>query len=1390
MKVKFIALVAILACLLIVIPAGFAADNGTVIGVNANNHGIGESDIHDGPLEDVHYYFNASVENDDGNGSKDTPYKELKGNRIQDNSIIHLADGVYNLNENKYLNNVTVLGQNVEKTIVVSSGGYNIYTTNSLVLQNITFINLRIQDNSNAEINITNVIFKDTKSSVIFADSASTKINIDNCTFINNTAVNGGAVQIQANADVLIKKSNFINDYSSKDAGGAFYIKDCLNFILQDSIIENCTATLGGGITALDSNLTLINVTARNNRAKYDGGVIYAMYSSLMIHNSSFDNNSARNAGVVFADEINPFNVFNNSFTNNRATNTGGAIYSLLSVIVNGSVYNETLKNLFLNNSAMFENDAYETDNVSLTIGNNDYILFVYNSSFNGTIPVKYDLRDENGTTPVKSQGSNGNCWAFSSLAALESCIRKATGTVYDLSESNMKNLMATYSDYGWDMPTNKGGYDKMSYAYLVSWLGPVNESDDEYRVNTVLSPVMDSIFHIQNILFLNRKNYTDNDAIKKAIMEYGAVSSSIMWKGTVKGNARYYNGEVGANHAVTIVGWDDNYSRNNFAVTPPGDGAWIVKNSHGTGSGQNGYWYVSYYDVSLALIGKADSTFTFIFNDTIKYDKNYQYDISGKTDYLLNSTKTVWYKNIFTATDNEYLSAVSTYFLTETDWEISIYVNDVLKHVQSGKALNSYSTIELSQFVPLNIGDVFEVVFRIAVDGDVAVPISEKVIAAGVNINKEVHTENKSFISNDGENWIALYNLTWAYSGHSYESQVACIKAFTILDEINTTVKLSFDENDTIIKAIVMNQYNRPIINRNITFTLDGEDYIVAIVNGVAILDIPLNTGKHNVSAVFSSVGFISSQDNITFENKFLNTSLSIEFEYSEPINIIAKVFNQYGSAVRYGNVTFKINGSSYTVNLSRGIASIEYPFNKSGSYDISVVFNPPVNYYNASSIEEAYYLPIINTTVTLVIDDYNPVNITANVLNQYGYKVNCGTVTFVVDGVQYDVDVVDGRATLIKEFPAHVTHNVSATFNPIEYYNSSYDFKEFDISLIKTRFDSWVCTPYNPIVISVSVVDLNGNSINYGYVTFTVEGNQYNVSVINGTANLTHVFKKYGSNIIDAVYNGLDYYASSDITINLKVNTSIVSNDADKTFNSLYEIKFLDYDESPLNNAEITLKINSDIYKIKTDENGVAKFNIDLNPGKYELEITNPVTHEIKTQIINVVARISDNHGLSMYYGAGKSYSVKVLDDDGNIAKAVTVTFTINNKKYTVNTDSKGYASFKISQKPGKYVITAEYKGFKVSDDIVVKSTIITKNINVKKGKTIKFTVKLLNKNGQALKNKKIKFIFKGKKYKAKTNKKGKATLKIANKFKVGKYTIISSYGGLKVKNTIKIK
>ena len=132
----------------------------------------------------------------------------------------------------------------------------------------------------------------------------------------------------------------------------------------------------------------------------------------------------------------------------------------------------------------------------------------------------------------------------------------------------------------------------------------------------------------------------------------------------------------------------------------------------------------------------------------------------------------------------------------------------------------------------------------------------------------------------------------------------------------------------------------------------------------------------------------------------------------------------------------------------------------------------------------------------------------------------------------------------------------------------------------------------------------------------------------------------------------------------------------------------------------------------------------------------------------------------------------------------------FTIKGINYVVTSNSNGYASLRLSLKPGKYKIYAKYNGYTVSNKITIKPTLTAKNIKVKKGKTIKFKAKLVNTKGKALKNKKILFKFKGKKYKVKTNKKGIATLKLKLKLKPGKYVIKTSFKKLLIKNTIKIK
>ena len=204
----------------------------------------------------------------------------------------------------------------------------------------------------------------------------------------------------------------------------------------------------------------------------------------------------------------------------------------------------------------------------------------------------------------------------------------------------------------------------------------------------------------------------------------------------------------------------------------------------------------------------------------------------------------------------------------------------------------------------------------------------------------------------------------------------------------------------------------------------------------------------------------------------------------------------------------------------------------------------------------------------------------------------------------------------------------------------------------------------------------------------------------------------------------------------------------------------------------------------------NGQISLDIKLKPGIYDVKITNPVTGEVKTQKITVLKRMDGNSNLAMYYGAGKSYTVRVFDDHGNVLRNAKVTFKVNGRTYYRYSNSNGYASLKIGLAPKTYTITAEYKGFKVSNKITVKTILITKNIAVKKGKAIKFSAKLINSKGKILKNRMVTFNFLSKTFHIKTDNRGIATLKIFKNYPIGRYTIVSGYGSLKVENKIIIK
>lgn len=1118
----------LLAVLIVIfiIPSTYATDNQTT-----DLHEIDETQ--DVLKANNDYYFDASVENDTGDGSLENPYKFLTTDRIKGNCNIHLSNGEYELDDTKVIERVSIIGSNPLKTIIKYDGvGFSV--NSFLTLKNVTLMDMSITNHG--DLDATNCIFNygygskadnygNNYGGAIYTSDINTdsKVTINNCTFndgyaiyggaiymgagyltvhdsqfINNYAYNfGGAIACEYTQNVTISKSKFLKDYTIDDAGGAIYIRSSpLNIDHCDFI--NCSATFGGAITSLNSDVTLNYINAYNNSARWEGGAIYHMYGTFYSKNNVFKYNHARNGGALYIDNSSNLYMLYNTFEKNNADISAGAVFSIL----NKLRYSLRV-NTFKDNDAPSNKDYYDALNVNTNIGSNNYTLYTVEDSDIGSLPSRYNLVEEGLVTQVKDQQSSGNCWAFTAMAVLESCLKKATGKEFDLSEENMKNLIALYSDYGWKMETNEGGYDAMPFGYFASWLGPVDEMSDLFDDKSVLSPVLNSILHIQNILFLKRDNYTDNNAIKTAIMKYGAVGTSIFFDNYYLNGTSYYTWveTIPSNHAVTIVGWDDNYSRSNFKFGgyAAGDGAWIVKNSWGSSWGDDGYFYVSYYDSSFAKPGVEGIAYTFILNDTVKYDKNYQYDIAGKTDYLHDNRLSVWYKNKFTATDNEILSGVSTYFEKLTNWTVSVYVNGIFKTAKSGISQAGYYTFHLDDIVPLYVGDVFEIVFNTTSDKLSSVPISEI-----QSLNKAIYYPEISYVSYDGENWQDLFYLSKTYALHTYKSQVACIKAFTVLANYNTTVEIEVKGNKITVNVI--DQFGNPVNDGKINFKLANETQLLSLANGKVEVPFSLIDGVYNITAEYESDNYNNSSNNMTL-NILLNVILPSNKIYAFNSNYKIVLTDQFGNAM--ANKKLTINQMEKTSD-SNGAITFGIGFDV-GNYKFTIV-NPLTN---ESLIDNIQVIPRLTDNAN--VNMYYGANkyFRVKVYDDFGNAFSAETINIVLNGKVYSVKT-DGNGF------------ASLKLNKIKIgkYTVTVDYKGFKVTN-KITIKSTLTAKNKSIKkgktlkFKAKLLNANGKALKGKKITFKIKGKKYKAKTNKkGIATLKLKKLKVGKYIIKTSY------------------------------------------------------------------------------------------------------------------------------------------------------------------------------------------------------------------------------------------------------------------------------
>ena len=243
-----------------------------------------------------------------------------------------------------------------------------------------------------------------------------------------------------------------------------------------------------------------------------------------------------------------------------------------------------------------------------------------------------YDPRSINATTPVKDQGDFGTCSLFATNAAFESAVYKETGLKNSYSEEAMRMVLSKNLYMQNDIDGVGGFYyypnhdarnfeaaaqyltnanTPIIYENTVEWVAPNFESDVPYT-NINSNTYWPSNMGKKANAYPTGIRRIRIDQIKDAILTYGAVFKTFYSSNEVyneRTHAYFTNydnyGEYAIvklpNHAIAVVGWDNDYPKENFLSEhqPNEDGAWLIKNSYGTYSGEGGYMWVSYEDDS-----------------------------------------------------------------------------------------------------------------------------------------------------------------------------------------------------------------------------------------------------------------------------------------------------------------------------------------------------------------------------------------------------------------------------------------------------------------------------------------------------------------------------------------------------------------------------------------------------------------------------------------------------------------------------------------------------------------------------------------------------------------------------------------------------------------------
>ena len=666
------------------------------------------------------------------------------------------------------------------------------------------------------------------------------------------------------------------------------------------------------------------------------------------------------------------------------------------------------------------------------------------------TIPSSYNV-DHSNMPALRSQSPYGSCWAHASIAVAEINLIKngKANTNINLSELHLayfsyNSVLDPLGGLTGDSNTcigdnfmNRGGNMVFSQNILASWVGAASEENATYNYENApnaltngidASLAFDDAAHL--VAYYEQPLSTgiaDRNAVKQLIMTYGAVGANFYaddaYSGDVSTNIYndeykcYYNPYAPdkTNHAVTIVGWDDNFSKDNFLYTPEGNGAWLIRNSWTTSSyyenSYYGYFWMSYYEPSLGNEVRA-----FEFDTADVYDNNYQYDGGMQNSAISKSSNT--YANVFTAHAEEayfgeMLEAVAFYTPTSNvSYEIKIYTNlsdstnptsgTLADTITGSTEYAGYYTVSLNNPTYLEKDNKFSVVVKLSKSGDTVYIGTDCSITA--SWYKIVATANA------GESFY-LSGSAWVDYGSSNKNNIK-IKAFTSNKESDVEIlpeSLDIDSeiltNGIIVGigetyTVTTSISPKTCTNKKLIWT--SSDSSVATVNNGVITG--LKSGQVTITVTSDAVASLTKSFTVTVDGAKV-TSITVSPSKTISNYVIGQTykFNAIGNPIDANMdslvvwsssdtdvATVDESGNVTTIGAGSTIIKALYDDSLYGTYSISVY--PPAPSPKSYTEDD-----------NSIVISWDAIEIAEYYLIRYNGK----------DGSQKDVrvDLIDGR-------------------------------------------------------------------------------------------------------------------------------------------------------------------------------------------------------------------------------------------------------------------------------------------------------------------------------------------------------------------------------------------